>query len=174
MHQEECMWFVQVRQSGNGEILYDGIPLNQEKLQAFKAALHILIAKHLELHEEWVVLWWQRISPNRIRCTYLISKPAESIQGDSDVCWICERPCEDADDVWSAMNGLSRETNCIECLPCFLCDACRVDLNGIFKCIGCLERREVENLEFLDPRRARRREWLILPWLDSSDSSSDG
>ena len=55
-------------------------------------------------------------------------------------CFICASPCEDAD----APNSThSREENCLECEPCYLCEYCRFSMaDGSPKCLFCCGQRD--------------------------------
>ena len=61
-----------------------------------------------------------------------------------DRCQVCCLPCVNADD---HISGFDRRLNCFRCLPCCVCDACRIYIpevsDGIFCCLLCLEPQEV-------------------------------
>jgi hypothetical protein len=48
-------------------------------------------------------------------------------------CQSCYAPCIDADIL------RTRDKKCVDCLPCFLCDDCRVYIHGVPKCLVCAE-----------------------------------
>ena len=57
---------------------------------------------------------------------------------------VCCQPCHDADD------DDTRELNCVDCEPCFLCDRCRVTTpNGASMCYRWLG---PEDRSFLEER----------------------
>ena len=59
-----------------------------------------------------------------------------------DYCLVCLDPAVDVDEV----NNLSREDNCIRCVPCSLCDRCKVKIGDSTVCLDCLEPDEIELL----------------------------
>ena len=69
----------------------------------------------------------------------------EDSASDDNRCCNCWEDCQDAD-LWeqNRSDTLSREDNCEECTPCFLCDLCRVRLLGDrSRCLQCLVERVV-------------------------------
>ena len=82
---------------------------------------------------------------------------------DSPECFICQWPCEDADnDVSFGPDG--RVRNCAECQPCFLCSACSLRLrDGSSRCLQCISEEELTLVDCVcnDANRLRRR--LLVP-----------
>ena len=77
-------------------------------------------------------------------------------------CFICHRPCADADDIGSSfVSPHPREDNRYRCTPCFLCNDCNVNINGRAVCYDCLAVEEIEivpdqlRLQMLCPTKFR-------------------
>ena len=70
----------------------------------------------------------------------------ESLPSTDDNCKVCNRACLDADDSNSPRH--SRDSNCRECQPCYLCPDCRVFLpeRRIWKCFLCLGSEDMQDL----------------------------
>ena len=61
------------------------------------------------------------------------------VSGDEE-CQCCADPCDDADHTGAPR---ARIDNCVRCLPCFLCVACRVQIPSEgWVCFACLEPAE--------------------------------
>ena len=120
-------------------------------------SINRMLCERYKIPRRCIHLQWAR--PEMRRCgdysdwivvvTYfLIAIPADDDQSVPDNhCYICERPCRDADD------DDTRELNCVRCLQCWLCGDCKVIIAGKPCCYFCLEGGEVD----LVPNRVRLR-----------------
>jgi hypothetical protein len=66
-----------------------------------------------------------------------------------DYCLVCLDPAEDID-----LQTGNRDENCVRCIPCSLCEKCKVSVKGKSVCLQCIECSE-ENL--LDAQAFRRK-----------------
>ena len=78
-----------------------------------------------------------------VAATYIL-KPYEEEEYEDRLCYcfICHRPCADADD--TADPNAARADNCYRCEACCLCNDCNVNINGRACCYDCLTVEEVE------------------------------
>ena len=85
------------------------------------------------------------------RCAVLCERVAQPL------CQACFYPCHDAD------LDNTRELNCVECYPCFLCDRCRIIMrNGNPKCYLCLTKEDYPYIkEFYSDQILRMQ--LLIP-----------
>jgi hypothetical protein len=81
---------------------------------------------------------WQVTTPTYFLGCFLVDPIIEQQRDDldqvslyDDACFSCYSPCIDAD-----IFG-TRDRNCTVCEPCFLCDDCRVYIQGVPKCLVC-------------------------------------
>ena len=113
-----------------------------ETVEANSTAVAKLITKRLAIPNECLSLVWSRPQDQHVILTIVLTPlsdedwemlDAEVEMKHNPACMVCFQPCRDADD------DDSREQNCVECIPCFLCDRCRVTTtNGTPKCYLCL------------------------------------
>ena len=111
-----------------------------EALDAISTAVAGLITQHLAIPHECLSLVWSRPQERQVLVTIVLNPLSEqdwemlgSDSREQSVCQVCFQPCHDADD------DNTRELNCVECYPAFLCDRCRViTRNGNPKCYLCL------------------------------------
>ena len=111
-------------------------------------ALQKVIAKKRRVPRRCVSLTWSKIVQNSdglksVSVEYVLTPLCEYETedfGDAN-CFCCDDPCEDADDFpWTSR---SREDNCIRCVPCYLCEECRVRIAAGWCCLYCLELSDV-------------------------------
>ena len=81
----------------------------------------------------------------------------------SPECWICQWPCEDADnDVWLGQDA--RVRNCAVCEPCFLCPACSLRLrDGSSRCLDCISQEEVTLIDSACSNADLVRRTVLIP-----------
>ena len=66
-------------------------------------------------------------------------------------CFVCTLPCWDAD-----VDG-TRESNCVECLPCFLCEDCSYMCEDRRpRCLSCLAPQDAQGYMRQSPGMALR------------------
>ena len=103
----------------------------------FQNAVHIVVARKLEIPARFVVLVWPaecaRDSPQTACSTVgvVLSPPEYDIPEYEIVCQCCADPCKDADKIRIKNAVGSREWNCMRCEPCFLCSNCRIQLESL-------------------------------------------
>ena len=75
-----------------------------------------------------------------------VADDCESLPDTNAKCEVCNRACLDAD--CSNSPHHSRDSNCRECQPCYLCPDCRVFLpeRRIWKCFLCLGSEDMQDL----------------------------
>ena len=109
-----------------------------------------VLCRQYKLPRQCFELIWYRPEKAQGECTvtvtYILKPFLEEEAEDRDCyCFICHRPCADADDIGSSfVSPHPREDNCYRCTPCFLCNDCNVNINGRGVCYDCLTVEEIE------------------------------
>ena len=100
-----------------------------ETVDAVSTAVARLITKHSAIPNECLSLVWSKPQDQHVLVAIVLTPLSEHgwdmLREGADstgrsACMVCWQPCHDADD------DDTRELNCVECEPCFLCDRCRV------------------------------------------------
>ena len=141
----------------------DGI----EDVDAISTAVAGLISRHMSIPVDCVSLVWSVPRNQLVIVTIVLIPLSEELWDElsewsheaveTPLCQSCFHPCHDAD------LDNTREANCVECHPCFLCDRCRITMrNGNPKCYLCLSKEDYPFIEeFYSDQIPRMR--LLLP-----------
>ena len=155
-----------------------------EDVDAISTAVAGLISRHMSIPVDCVSLVWSVPRNQLVIVTIVLIPLSEELWGayyrvelvpqpdwrgsrcavfheavETPLCQSCFHPCHDAD------LDNTREANCVECHPCFLCDRCRITMrNGNPKCCLCLTTEDYPFIkEFYSDQIPRMR--LLIPGL---------
>ena len=122
-----------------------------EDVQDISMATAGLISHHMSIPCDCVSLIWGTPLNHQVNVTVVLTPlPDEILEAyhqasgqynpgpgrthvEQPICMVCCQYCHDAD------RDCSREYNCVECFPCFLCDRCSITMeNGNPRCYFCL------------------------------------
>ena len=137
--------------SASGNLEFESILSQaQDREVYFLAILTILLRRHYLPHPCISILWHPpQVVHDEIHHVgqMVLQRLSETdhellSQELGDRCQVCCLPCVDADD-----QGFDRRLNCVRCLPCCVCDTCRINIpeqsDDISCCLLCLEPEEV-------------------------------
>ena len=124
------------------------------EIETLCCAFTRLLTKHLMVPDDCISYMWGHVRQTSCDKVVIVAVIFNSIQEEVIdkmttiaegfaaplKCFICASPCEDAD----APNSThSREENCLECEPCYLCEYCRFSMaDGSPKCLFCCGQRD--------------------------------
>ena len=124
------------------------------EIETLCCAFTRLLTKHLMVPDDCISYVWGHVRQTSCDKVVIVAVIFNSIQEEVIdkmttiaegfaaplKCFICASPCEDAD----APNSThSREENCLECEPCYLCEYCRFSMaDGSPKCLFCCGQRD--------------------------------
>ena len=124
------------------------------EIETLCCAFTRLLTKHLMVPDDCISYVWGHVRQTSCDKVVIVAVIFNSIQEEVIdkmttiaegfaaplKCFICASPCEDAD----APNSThSREENCLECEPCYLCEYCRFSMaDGSPKCLFCCDKRD--------------------------------
>ena len=130
-------------------------------IDVLSMAFFKVLCRQYKLPRQCFELIWYRPEKAQGECTVTVTYILKPLLKEEDeyrkcYCFICHRPCADADDI-----GSPREDNCYRCGPCYLCNDCNVNINGRAVCYDCLAVEEIEivpdqlRLQMLCPTKFR-------------------